>query len=111
MRATIIDPGLLRTELALESAVLTPDGQGGDTVSLSELALLFGHIEPIGARDERRASRDVQETTHRVTVRYRTGIEPGMRFRRLSRFFEIRTVHDPDETGRFLICMTAEVYP
>jgi head-tail adaptor len=31
-----------------------------------------------------------------------------MRLRRLDRILEIVTVHDPDETGRYLICKARE---
>jgi head-tail adaptor len=31
-----------------------------------------------------------------------------MRFRRLARLFAIVTVHDPDETGRYLVCRVRE---
>jgi head-tail adaptor len=34
-----------------------------------------------------------------------------MRLTKAGRVFEIVTVHDPDETGRYLVCRTKEVRP
>jgi len=46
--------------------------------------------------------------THRVTRRHRGNVRAGMRFTRRDRIFEIATVHDPDETGRYLVCRVRE---
>lgn len=108
MATIMLDPGMLRTELALQTTALTPDGMGGSAETWTETAIVFAHVEPAGAADFRRANRHVQETTHRVTIRYREGIEAGMRFVRNNRIFRIVTVIDPDETGRYLVCNTKE---
>jgi len=42
-------------------------------------------------------------------MRYRTGVASGMRFVKGTRLFEIVTVHDPDESGRYLVCKVKEV--
>ena len=46
--------------------------------------------------------------THRITIRSRDDIRSGMRFVGQGRVFEIMTVHDPDETGRHLVCAVRE---
>jgi SPP1 family predicted phage head-tail adaptor len=35
-------------------------------------------------------------------------VASGMRFTRAGRIFDIVTVHDPDETGRYLVCRVKE---
>lgn len=111
MPTIMLDPGMLRTELVLQQAVLADDGTGGNTQSWVETAVIFAHVEPLASRNSRRAGREIQETTHRITIRYRDGVEPGMRLVRNSRCFRIATVSDPDETGRYLVCRTVEDTP
>ena len=41
-------------------------------------------------------------------MRWRNGVASGMRFARQGRIFDIVTVHDPDETGRYLVCRARE---
>lgn len=108
MQAEFIDPGAFRHELALEAATLTPDGSGGHAVSWSEVATLFARIEPVSAVSRFGAAQTLETVTHRVTMRHRQGIASGMRLGRLGRAFEIVTVHDPDETGRYLVCRVRE---
>ena len=36
------------------------------------------------------------------------GVAAGMRFVRHARIFDIVTVHDPDDTGRYLVCRVRE---
>ena len=108
MRAEFIDPGAFRHEVALERASLTPDGAGGHAESWSEVAVLFARIEPVSAASRFGADQMLETVTHRITLRHRAGVASGMRFRRLARLFAIVTVHDPDETGRYLVCRVRE---
>ncbi|MEO3998560.1 phage head closure protein [Mesorhizobium sp. CAU 1732] len=108
MRAEFIDPGSLRHEVAVEAAALIPDGAGGHAESWSEIATLFARIEPVSAQARYGADQTLETMTHRITLRFRADIASGMRLRKSSRLFEILTVHDPDETGRYLICRARE---
>lgn len=48
---------------------------------------------------------------HRVWLAHRSDIAAGMRFRKGRRILAIRTVMDPDETGRFIVCRCEEENP
>lgn len=108
MRAEFIDPGGFRHECALQRQVHMPDGAGGSTVSWAEVATLFARIEPLRAASRFGADQAIETVTHRATIRHRAGVASGMRLRRLGRVFEIVTVHDPDETRRYLVCTLKE---
>jgi len=109
MPPLFVDPGFLRVELALQTATLTPDGLGGHTENWAEIATVFGRIEPVSARAVFGAAQTLETVTHRITMRWRAGVTSGMRFARAARIFEIVTVHDPDETGRYLVCRAREI--
>lgn len=108
MRAEFIDPGAFRHELLLEAATLTSDGAGGHVESWKEVASIFARVEPVSAASRFGADQTLETVTHRMTLRYRQNIESGMRFRWRSRIFAILTIHDPDETQRYLVCQTRE---
>lgn len=111
MLASFINPGALRTELALEKVEAAPDGMGGFSEQWSEVATVFAHIEPLAAESRFGADRSLEAVTHRITLRKREGVAGGMRFHRGGRIFQIVTVHDPDETGRYLVCRAREGAP
>ena len=104
-----LDPGTLRSELALEACSTIADGFGGHVEDWAEIATIFGRIEPVSATSVFGADQTLESVTHRVTLRWRDGVASGMRFRKQGRTFAIVTVHDPDETGRYLVCRTKEV--
>lgn len=104
----LIDPGLLRTPLILEAVSSIPDGAGGFVEDWQEIAALMGHVEPLRSSSRWSGEQRVESSTHRVTMRFRTGVEAEMRLRRNGRIFLIETVHDPDETARYLICLCRE---
>lgn len=111
MRSVFLDPGRLRTELSLQAAARVSDGQGGFAETWSEVGSVFALVEPVAARDVFAADRPGAEATHRVTIRARGDVAAGMRFARGARVFPILAVHDPDESGRFLVCRTREATP
>lgn len=106
-----IDPGRLRTELALEQSSAIPDGLGGWAEQWTEAATVFAMIEPISAQSLSGADQTQQALSHRITIRSREGVASGMRLSGRGRIFDIVTVHDPDETGRYLVCRTMEAKP
>jgi SPP1 family predicted phage head-tail adaptor len=108
MRSVLLDPGALRSELALQAATPLPDGLGGHAEAWSEIGSMFGMIEPVAAKSVIGADQTLESVTHRVTIRKRDGIRSGMRFMKGARIFDILTIHDPDETGRYLICRVRE---
>ncbi len=108
MRSGFVDPGTLRARLTLESVSTAPDGQGGFAETWNAVAALPARIEPVDARAGFGADQTLETVTHRVTVRFRDGLASGMRFRKAGRIFDILTVHDPDESGRYLVCRTKE---
>lgn len=108
MQALFIDPGRFRSELALEACVPVADGIGGYAESWTEITTMFGMVEPVSAGSAFGAGQSLETVTHRVTIRHRSGVESGMRLRRQGRIFAIVTVHDPDDSGRYLICRVKE---
>jgi len=108
LNGSFIDPGALRTELSLQRATLTADGLGGHVESWNEIATLFARVEPVSATSRFAADQTAETTTHRITTRYRNDLASGMRLVRNGRIFGVVSVHDPDETGRYLVCRARE---
>jgi SPP1 family predicted phage head-tail adaptor len=108
MPLTFFDAGHLTARLDLESAVEVADGQGGVTRSHAVTATLWARIEPVTADIAELGSVERQVVTHRIWLRHTDGLAPGMRLRKGGRIFTIRTVHDPDEGGRYLVARVTE---
>jgi SPP1 family predicted phage head-tail adaptor len=108
MPVLFIEPGALRTELSLQAVTATPDGLGGFAEGWAEVATLFARIEPVAADSIFGADQTLETVTHRITLRHRDGVASGMRFAKGDRVFDILTVHDPDESRRYLVCRTKE---
>ena len=80
---------------------------GGATLAWSAAATVFADVTPVRA-EERRGDEVSDATLHRIVIRHRDDVEAGDRFRLGERLFAIRSVTDPDEDGRFLVCMAEE---
>lgn len=108
MNMTFLDPGQLTARLDLESAVETPDGQGGATLGHAVESSHWARVEPVTAELVELGHVERQTVTHRIWIRHAANVVPGKRFRKGARVFDIVTVHDPDETGRYLVCRVVE---
>lgn len=106
--ALSLDAGRRRHEVTLQEATLTSDGMGGHAETWTTIGTLFAAIKPVAARSVFGADQRLETVTHRITIRSRDDIRSGMRFVGQGRVFEIMTVHDPDETGRHLVCAVRE---
>jgi len=100
--------GRLSARLDIETATPTPDGAGGSEPVWSAVATVSAELVPLKAEE-----RDVGEglgdlVTHRIVIRKRADVAPGDRFRLGTRLFRIRSATDPEEDGRFLVCLCEE---
>jgi len=103
------DPGQMTARLSLEEHTSTPDGQGGGTLSWTEIAAMWAKIEPVSTSLAERAGAEIGTISHRIWLRFREGVSAGQRLRKGARLFAIKLVQDPDETGRYLTCLCEEV--
>lgn len=103
--------GALRRRLLLEAAVATPDGLGGTTQVYETVAAVWAQLEWIAGGERWRRGRPEQVATHRVTLRWRAGVDAGQRLRDGDRLFDIRAVADPDGGRRRLVCLVQEIGP
>ncbi len=100
--------GTLRHRVVLEAPAGPSDGAGGTSQGWSTVATLWAAIEPLSGTETLEADRVSGRITHRLVLRYRLGVVPGMRLRLATRIFEIRSVLDVGEGRRFLECSAEE---
>jgi SPP1 family predicted phage head-tail adaptor len=103
-----IDPGRFRQRLMLRRLVETPDSAGGFDSAWSDVAQVWARIEPVSDLAEERAGTREAAVTHAISVRQRDGIVAGARFQLGTRAFDIASVRDPDESGRYFLCACRE---
>lgn len=111
MQLTCFDAGQLRTMIAIDDPVETPDGQGGWVRDWTERALVWAHEEAAASRAADFAGRAQSVASRRFWIRFRTDMRPGQRIRRGDRIFLIDTADDADGSRRYLILKATEMLP
>ena len=102
----------LRHRLTLQQEVKTPDGAGGYTRSWQNVADLWAEISPISTRviygSEKLFAGQMQASlSHKVTIRYRSGLSTAMRLLFDNRAFNIRAISNASE-GKDVIELLVE---
>lgn len=105
---TEISPSDLCHRLTLEELARVADEGGGFTEDWVTVATLFANLRPIGGDERYEADRLAGRITHEVSLRYRAGVVPAMRFRKGTRIFHIVSAIDVDERRRWLTCLCEE---
>jgi SPP1 family predicted phage head-tail adaptor len=97
-----------RHRLALEQLQRAEDEGGGFTETWVKVEELWADLRPIGGGESVEADRLAGRVTHEVSLRYRPGVQPAMRFRKGARLFHIVTVINVEERSRWLKCLCEE---
>lgn len=105
MLLDFFEAGEQTMRLHLESVTRTPDRQGRMTQTYALVASIWARVQPV---HEEPGPSGEAVITHRIWVSHSNQVNAGMRLRKASRIFSIRTIHDPDESARFLVCQVTE---
>ncbi|MGE0699674.1 MAG: phage head closure protein [Hyphomicrobiaceae bacterium] len=100
--------GAMRQRIVLEAAVRSGDGGGGAIVSWAPVAEMWASVAGATGDETVLGEGLAGSLVSHVSIRYRTDIEPSMRFRLGARLLEIIAVHDVDGRRRRLSCRCRE---
>ena len=98
----------LRHRLTLEQEIKTPDGAGGYTKTWESVADIWAEIQPISGKERVFAGQISAEISHKITIRYRVGLNTAMRFVYNDRIFNISAILNPEEIGKTLEIWVSE---
>lgn len=101
-------PSGLRHRLTLEELSRVSDEGGGFTESWVTVATLFADLRPTSGSERVETDRLAGTVSHDVTLRYRPGVAPAMRFKKGARVFHVLAVIDVEERKAWLKCLCEE---
>ena len=101
-------PSQLRHRVTLEELAREDDEGGGYDETWVDVATLFADVRPISGNERVEADRIEGQITHEITLRFRQGVVPAMRFRKGSRLFHVLSVINVEERNRWLKCRCEE---
>lgn len=101
--------GAMRHRICVERPVSgTPDAFGHQPDAWETLADAYASIEPLSGRDLELARQSQARVTHRVTIRYREGVDVRCRILHRDRALNVRSVLREDEGSRVLNLLCEE---
>jgi len=100
--------GTLRHKITFQTATDTSDNMGGYTQAWTDTYDCFAAIWPLKGTEALEAMKLEHAVTHRIRIRYRSGITADMRIKFGSRYFDIVSSINPDERNVSLDIMATE---
>ena len=105
----MIQAGQLNKCITLQSRSNVADGMGGYTTTWNDEFSPWAAIWPIKAIDVMRTMQDAILITHRVIIRYKSGIKSDWRVKYNSLYFVIVSIINPYEANESLELLCREV--
>jgi len=105
-----MNPGELRHRITIQQLSSSQDTYGENVDTWVDVATVYAAVNPISGRELFAAEKENSEITHRVKIRYRSGITPDMRVLFEGREFSIMYVIDYKERHIELQLMCKEMY-
>jgi SPP1 family predicted phage head-tail adaptor len=87
--------GRLRDVVTLQRRTNTADGAGGYVESWNDLADVWAHVKSISGKEVFVSGQLQNEVTHRVLIRYYSGLKPNDRVVFEGRNFRIHAINPP----------------
>jgi len=104
--------GNLRHVIDIQDATETPDGMGGVTVvwaAITNGANLRAAIWPLRGSERIEAMKVEVAISHKIRIRYHSGITAEMRIKHGIRYFNIKSIINPDERNIMVEMMAEEI--
>ncbi len=100
--------GALRHRVTIQEEVRVVDAEGDTTRTWTDVATTSVKIEPLKGLERLRAMQIEDSVTHKVTMRYRSGVIAAQRLVFGTRTFNIRSVINREERNLWLELMVDE---
>lgn len=100
--------GKLRHWITIQTRTDTRDSYGEPISTWTTFDQVWASIEPIAGREYFASKETRSQSTHRMRIRYRSGITTKMRISWDSRLFDIESILNTEERDRELILMCVE---
>lgn len=97
----------LRHRIKFQSLVRASDGQGGFEESWVDFTEVWAKVKPSIGKERYFSDRVEPITSHKIVIRWTTGLVESMRIRFEDRTFQIKSIDREDER-RFFIYIDAE---
>lgn len=98
----------LRHKVTLQQEVQISDGSGGYAKNWENFADLWAEIMPVRGNEKLFAGKLQSWLTHKIVLRYRTGVSAGQRIMFDNRAFNIRYVNNVQENRDLLELLVEE---
>jgi|TARA_R100000734_G_C3275367_1_gene70294 SPP1 family predicted phage head-tail adaptor len=100
--------GKFRHFITLQGQGTTRDSGGGISSGFSTIASVYANVVPKSGKEVYKRGKLVGSVTHEITIRYRTDITNASRISFNNKLFNIRSIINIDERGRYLKLMCEE---
>jgi len=100
--------GSLNKRITFQHEEKTEDGMGGYDSVWTDSSKAWAAIWPTSAKEQIQSAKETMVISHRIRVRYRSGILSSYRIKFRNRYFNIVSIINPEERNEWLDLLCKE---
>jgi SPP1 family predicted phage head-tail adaptor len=104
-----INAGMLDKRITIQYQSKMQDSYGSEVITWTDLKTVWANVKPLSGREYNTAKQLYSESTTKITIRYRTGLDTSMRFFYNNKYYYILNVVNSDEKNEELVLLCKEV--
>lgn len=101
--------GELRQRVTIQQKSVTRDTTGGEVITWTTFATVWGHVIPLGGTERVRYGLEESEANARIKIRYKAGVVPWMRVDWGDHEYDILEVVDTWSSTREMVLLCREI--
>ena len=94
-----ISPSMLQHKIVIETPTEVSDSQGGFTTTWATFATVWAAINPVRNWENPISLQNETRSSHKITMRYLSGLNNKMRIKFGSRYFNINSIINREEVN------------
>lgn len=103
-----IQIGSFKHGIIVQTLTETADGFGGFTRSWADTITVAAMIKPLNGFERAQGRQLEAAASHKITIRYRTGLSTKQRISYGGRYFDIASIINLDEANKYIEIMALE---
>jgi SPP1 family predicted phage head-tail adaptor len=100
--------GKLRHRIVIQEKSVTRDEYNAEVITWTEVDTVWASVEPLSGREFLEGRLVEATVSHRITIRYLSGITPEMRVLWGSRVFDVEAILNIEERDKMMVLMCQE---
>lgn len=110
MTRYVINPGELRHRITFQELSSSQNDYGESLNEWIDIKTVYAAVYPVSGKEFFEAEKNNSEVSHKINIRYTSGLKPSMRIKLMERYFDIVSIINFQEKNTEIQILCKELF-